>query len=558
MGKVVNDRDIRENKIYNGYFILFSLQYLFQNILHGNKVYIRIWRSISELANGADDVKDCMSFQEQKQFILEIATRYFPRRVNDLVIVNMEEEKDNSELFSHLRNKGIVTLDTGDQEPVLPVNCTSLDIAKYLYRACKKNKQFFGRIKKLAPEDMVKKTEHNFPEYYGLIEIACRLNNIIKWIYNHGGAERQNMYDDVIRTILGYGSRGILKQYQELGNLQIYCKQKLADHIFGRIYVSKKAYEEGLRKIQERVHKRRKIAKIVWLSALGLSLLIGGAGGGYQYSKIQQKQEKYEKEKKLLEIDLKKKDLEIWFHNVHDKKTTLESKVDMVEGGTENVYYEFAKAYSTGKASEEELKALIKNELLKNDNLNDLYMDVDRMTEASNDFISDVLIPNNTILLNQRWCDFLPYKEIKEYQGYFDMTTAFKGNLSINRQINAIGNSDNSYYLGPTKENKKAVKDNDIPADNKCYFDKILDEYESVSWATYSVMLLLINENVEENNNYYSGQRTPRRQKQYIVASRDIENGNKTYNIELWKEVIEDITRRRNKAEKALQKDMEK
>jgi len=40
-------------------------------------------------------------------------------------------------------------------------------------------------------------------------------------------------------------------------------------------------------------------------------LLIGGAGGGYQYSKIQQKQEKYEKEKKLLEIDLKKKDLEI-------------------------------------------------------------------------------------------------------------------------------------------------------------------------------------------------------------------------------------------------------
>jgi len=121
-----------------------------------------------------------MSFQEQKQFILEIATRYFPRRVNDLVIVNMEEEKDNSELFSHLRNKGIVTLDTGDQEPVLPVNCTSLDIAKYLYRACKKNKQFFGRIKKLAPEDMVKKTEHNFPEYYGLIEIACRLNNIIK------------------------------------------------------------------------------------------------------------------------------------------------------------------------------------------------------------------------------------------------------------------------------------------------------------------------------------------------------------------------------------------
>jgi len=46
-------------------------------------------------------------------------------------------------------------------------------------------------------------------------------------------------------------------------------------------------------------------------------------------------------------------------------------------------------------------------------------------------------------------------------------------------------------------------------------------------------MLLLINENVEENNNYYSGQRTPRRQKQYIVARRDIKNGNKTYNIEL-------------------------
>jgi hypothetical protein len=71
-------------------------------------------------------------------------------------------------------------LDIGDQEPVLSEHCTSLEIAKYLYWTCKKNKQFHSWIKKLSPEDMVKKTEKNFPEYYGMIEIACRLHDIIK------------------------------------------------------------------------------------------------------------------------------------------------------------------------------------------------------------------------------------------------------------------------------------------------------------------------------------------------------------------------------------------
>jgi hypothetical protein len=46
-------------------------------------------------------------------------------------------------------------------------------------------------------------------------------------------------------------------------DLQTYCKQKLGDNSFGRIYVSKKAYEKELPKMEQKLHKKRKIAKIV-------------------------------------------------------------------------------------------------------------------------------------------------------------------------------------------------------------------------------------------------------------------------------------------------------
>jgi hypothetical protein len=103
-----------------------------------------------------------------------------------------------------------------------------------------------------------------------------------------------------------------------------------------------------------------------------------------------------------LEVKLKQKDLIQSFHSVSEKKTTIQSKLEMIETGTANVYYQFVHAYNAGKASEEEIKALIKNELLKDENLNDLFIELDRMTEASNRFITNVLIPNNAILLNQR------------------------------------------------------------------------------------------------------------------------------------------------------------
>jgi hypothetical protein len=46
-----------------------------------------------------------MSFNEEKEFIFEIARKYFPNRVADLVVLNMEEEADNVSLFSGLRDQ---------------------------------------------------------------------------------------------------------------------------------------------------------------------------------------------------------------------------------------------------------------------------------------------------------------------------------------------------------------------------------------------------------------------------------------------------------------------
>jgi hypothetical protein len=75
------------------------------------------------------------------------------------------------------------------ETPSLPQEITSLDIAKYLYRVMEKNSSFKNRISSLMPEkkwvgddgqkSRILKTEDNYPEYYGMLELACRLNGIL-------------------------------------------------------------------------------------------------------------------------------------------------------------------------------------------------------------------------------------------------------------------------------------------------------------------------------------------------------------------------------------------
>jgi hypothetical protein len=59
-----------------------------------------------------------------------------------------------------------------------------LDIAKYLYRVTENNKKFKKWIYETIPEPKrgqgIIKTDENYPEYYGLLEIACRLYDLLK------------------------------------------------------------------------------------------------------------------------------------------------------------------------------------------------------------------------------------------------------------------------------------------------------------------------------------------------------------------------------------------
>jgi hypothetical protein len=54
-------------------------------------------------------------------------------------------------------------------------NFTSLDIARYLSIACKKNKMLWEKIKAIKPE----KAKSDF---YALIEIAIRLTDLLKGV----------------------------------------------------------------------------------------------------------------------------------------------------------------------------------------------------------------------------------------------------------------------------------------------------------------------------------------------------------------------------------------
>jgi len=76
-------------------------------------------------------------------------------------------------------------------------------------------------------------------QYYGMTEIAIRLMAILKGVYIHGGAERQEVYDEIIVKIVR-GQSIITKNIPELNDVinryrkkhKVYAEEQLRFETF--------------------------------------------------------------------------------------------------------------------------------------------------------------------------------------------------------------------------------------------------------------------------------------------------------------------------------------
>jgi len=443
--KIFSDENGREKKLYNDNFVILSLAYLFYHSWEGHKIILKIWRNISELANWKDDVEDYMSLEEEKKYIMNIAKRYFPDRYKDLVLVDIEE--DNPELFKILREKWINWLDDWDRQPELSESFTSLDIAKYLYRVCKNNEVFYALIKKLISEDQIKKTKDNYPNYYGLVEIACRIKDLLNGITIQGWADRQNLYDDFIKLIIG--DRWKIDKFPELQNLQDFCKSKLWEkEKFERVYIYKKIYTKLLEENEKKLSHRNKYWKITSAISLALLLVLSWSIGWYHFSNKKQRKQQQDKNEKLLEKTLLDKSVrDIHFdHGDHQSVDGLKFRIDEA---TENMYNSFVKIYGTWdiysiwNIDPEKLiilKSLMREYFLKSDtnwvliNVDDVYR-----SSAIPSVMPEILhkklkkfVDEHSWFLTDLWFNITPWPKMRKYIDACKYTIELKWNVVIN------------------------------------------------------------------------------------------------------------------------------
>ena len=535
--KIFEDKEVRKDKVYDDSLILLSLWYLFDRVPKGKAITIRIGRVISELANGPEDVADCMSLEESKSHILGIAKKYFPERAQDIKIVDMEQEEDNKKLFSLLRETGIQWLESNQKQPELPQNITSLDIARYLYRVCKHNTSFDTWIKKLTPpENKIQTTEKNFPKYYGLIEIACRLDDLFHGTYAQWWFEAQNKYDEVIMTILG--TRKGKKDFPELLPLQKVCEERGLNKTFTRIYVEKQSYKRLVAQKQDQKESSVSFVKKAAWTSLFTAALLGLFKDGYDRVQSTQKEKNQKKVSDVLYHVFQEQEKE-------KKILTIESMDSVVD----RVYNYIARVYGTGGMSKERERILIKNELKNNyQRLKKFYVSpVPWQDKMIYDFLSNIFIPQNSVILGDEWRDILPFEHIME--GNWEAVKnlkEFKGNVSFHRrQPPTATNPITTIEV----EGEQGLKANWINTRSKRIeiFSKI--PYVGLDGKTYEIATLLIKdltETIQKDN----------RQSRYVCLVGSIPGKNPKFegifSIDLGKKLIQEIEGRRQQAQKAL------
>jgi len=197
-------------KIYSINFIKGAIAYMKEYVAPGEKIVFLMSRDLSELCNGRADVEGAYSSYQQIELIKQIAfSAPFYLTETDIEIRFLEDSEEHMALFDSMRatrdlNNGELDLDLMFEKGSFSLdNPSSLDIAYFLYLASSESEDFFSQFKEAVPKKLIEEHEVKISSnYYALFEVAIRLWEILNGRYIHGGADRQEKYDGIIRSIL--------------------------------------------------------------------------------------------------------------------------------------------------------------------------------------------------------------------------------------------------------------------------------------------------------------------------------------------------------------------
>lgn len=312
IGKFPRKPDADEN-IYTKELLAGILDYMGANVPRGEKGVLYISRTLSELMNGHEDAKDCLSTEEQIALLYKLKNKYAPDL--ELEIVDLEKSHMHSALFQELRKHrlpaGVDTgwaLGTGDISLDCEQEELSLRIARILYMASQKHPEFKAKLDKIVP----KKLQSKIPEipsipYYGLVEIAIRLSELLQGKSTHGGAERQKVYDNLIHALISPKASSdswntVRESTKAIRDKFVGPKGEIL-HDFDGMYID--TSQNYFMKKSKWVKNKQKAALVAAGIAAG-SIGVFGAGVGYE--KHQQNQIQIRKNK-TMEATVKKNNI---------------------------------------------------------------------------------------------------------------------------------------------------------------------------------------------------------------------------------------------------------
>lgn len=385
-----------DGHIYTPEVIKGMLDYAFQHVKDDEKVRLVIGSSLSELFNGPEDMENVLTLEKQRELIQKIAKKQFHKDENSLEIISFDEDMAHTLLYQVLREnidketgvvdvpKALGSIGTEIQDyhevasridahkPIRDLvkispeaffeayDPSSLRFAAILYRAFEEDDRFRGAIENTIPA-RIKESDSPSASYYGLIEIAMRLSDIIRGRFVHGGVERQEVYDQIITKIVK-GRDGGYKNIKALEPLFDLFEGKRFETV--HLKTKKNHYE---------LKKKRTLARsrLLLTAVLGGSTIAGAFGLG-QYSEMK----KQEKRKELVDKDLRESLVSVNFFMDGKFKINTSDNVNIFHNITDEVIEDIGRRYDLSSSPEvlENMRPFLQEFLVENRfDLNSIY-----------------------------------------------------------------------------------------------------------------------------------------------------------------------------------------
>lgn len=247
----IGKMDKKWETIYTKELLLPAIEYIIKKTWKDEKAIIQLRPDLAKFLTNEDkkeESKQILSFEEEKQKIVQLIKKYFKNNQKNIEILNISQQYP--EVFSILKEKWKAWLASIEKPILNKNNFSALNIAKYLYRLSQRNPKlielFYNTKTSVQKANDIKKIWENQSDYYSLIEVSIRLYEVIKWISIQWWIDRQKQYDKIIWWILHRKDIDSfkIKDYPELEELHKLCLEINPDFTFDRLRIWTKDAEK--------------------------------------------------------------------------------------------------------------------------------------------------------------------------------------------------------------------------------------------------------------------------------------------------------------------------